>query len=399
MAIIEWSQERRCRNGFLTDYLDFTKEQESPEDYHFWVGLGTVGIALGRRCFVDRGYYTLYPNLYIVLVGESAITHKSTALSIGVNLIKGSLGEEVSFFSQKITTEALIYHLVQRYEETNTAHAVIHASEFSVFFGKSISDPTLLQTLTDLYDCPPTWSYTTRGRGIEMANDICVSMLAGSTPEWLKSCLPDEAIAGGFFSRLIPIFRSHSERKTPFPEDTLTSQMRNLRDNCKNDLQIISGISGQFQWETKAKNLFATWYEDENYNDPGGAPPLLRGYYGRKGDNIIKLAMIHSASRDSSKMIREQDVLFAVKALQSNEGYMEDIVKYLGKSEEGKKLEIVRELIERHGELKHSDLMRKVAHRLNKDEVKMTIDTLEEAGRIKCIITGSKSARLYKNIS
>ena len=92
---------------WLEKYLEYTEDQESPSIFHLWVGLSLISAVLGRRVWIDRGYYFLFPNLYVVLVAGSARARKSTALGIGVGLLKKA-GVDVNIISQKITPEAFI---------------------------------------------------------------------------------------------------------------------------------------------------------------------------------------------------------------------------------------------------------------------------------------------------
>ena len=41
--------------SFLRLYLKYTSKQESPDDFHLWVGMTMVAAALGRKCFINGG--------------------------------------------------------------------------------------------------------------------------------------------------------------------------------------------------------------------------------------------------------------------------------------------------------------------------------------------------------
>ena len=73
--------------NFLQLYLNYTRAQESPELFHLWTGTTILAAALGRKCWINRGYYRLYPNLFCILVAGSAKCRKSTAVNIGVRLL------------------------------------------------------------------------------------------------------------------------------------------------------------------------------------------------------------------------------------------------------------------------------------------------------------------------
>lgn len=396
MAIINLpKRDRKCKNGFLVDYLEFTKDQESPEDFHCWVGISLIGSALRRNCYMKRGTYTLYPNLYVVVVAESAALHKSTALNIGVEVLRES-NPEHAFFSQKITTESFIHFLHEQFEETQTSVAIVHASEFAVFFGKSISDPTLLQTLTDMYDNPSYWSYSTLTRGKEECNNVCINMLAATTPEWIKTSLPEDALGGGFTSRLLFIPRYETDRSNPFPEDTMDEATLKHRANCVHDLGLISGLRGNFSWDALAKRHYAEWYEGTLKHQQHNAMPGLRGYYGRKGDTVIKLCMISSVSHDDSMNIQIRDVESAIKLLNENEQYLPQVLNFIAQTDVGKRNIRVLNLIKKHKDVPHSKLLQSISHQMSGMELRDVIDTLEQTGEIKS--EGLGRARKYTYI-
>ena len=384
MAKINLKETRKCTDGFISSYLEYTKHQESPEDFHTWVAISLMASALGRNISINRGYFNVYPNLFIVLVAESAKLHKSSAISIGENLLLEACGEEVNLFSQKITTEGFHHFLSDLYKEKKQSVGTIHASEFSVFFGKSILDPTLIHLLTDYFDCPSERSYTTIGRGKELAGLICINMLAGTTPEWMKSSLPEDTLGGGFFARLLPVFRFETDRSNPFPEDSIDDPDCILaRANCLHDLGIISRVRGQFTWTERGKIGFGDWYDDPDYRkEPADSPSFMRGYYGRKETMVIKLAMIHSISYGESMKIDVEDIIWALKKLQANEKYMADITKYMGASDSGKRISKVLELVRKHGKIQHSHLLRLLSNQMARDELQIYIDTLIESGQI-----------------
>ena len=74
---------KRRLEDWLTSYLEYTSEQESPQLFHLWVGMNVIASTLERRVWVDRGYYRLYPNLYVCLVGARARVRRTTAGKMG----------------------------------------------------------------------------------------------------------------------------------------------------------------------------------------------------------------------------------------------------------------------------------------------------------------------------
>ena len=75
------------REDIFALYQDFTKRTEPPPNYHAWSLIGAISALLGKKCYIPQGHFTVFPNLYIVLVGQAAM-RKSTALNIAKNFVR-----------------------------------------------------------------------------------------------------------------------------------------------------------------------------------------------------------------------------------------------------------------------------------------------------------------------
>ena len=102
--------------GFIESYMAYTSGQESPTDFHYWTAVSTLSSAVGRNVWLDRGYYKLYPNHYVILVAGSALSRKSSAINIGIRILRKALERfkesgidagALSVLSAKMTPEAL----------------------------------------------------------------------------------------------------------------------------------------------------------------------------------------------------------------------------------------------------------------------------------------------------
>lgn len=133
----------RKLGDWLESYLVYTEKQESPEKLHFWIGLSALSAALKRQVWMNRGYYKLYPNTYVLLVAESAMLRKSTAMDIGIKLVRDAV-PDIHYISGSMTPEGLMKHMnrikvgtgengkpIVRYD----SHILIHADELAELFG------------------------------------------------------------------------------------------------------------------------------------------------------------------------------------------------------------------------------------------------------------------------
>jgi hypothetical protein len=392
---------RKLDGSWIRHYLEFTKGMESPEIFHFWVAISLIATSLGRSAYLDRGYFTLYPNMFIILLAESEECAKSTAIKIGVNMVLRA--EEMegypAIFAQKASPQALVETLV---DETGVpdadmvvdknAEVFIPSSELAVFLGKKEKNSELLTMLTDLYDCPDKWAYKTRYKGWEQVINVCLNLVAGTTPKWLRETIPRDAIAGGFVSRLVFIYVNHTDRKFAHPEYTDVEEK--LRLKLVHDLSLIRRIKGPFKWGPGAKNWYSDWY-DINMEKLKKSPEL---YIRRKKDLVLKLSMCVSASKSSDRVINIDDLQTGVNAINKVEEYLPIAIALISSTTMGDDTRKVLEIIRRDLKIDHSKLLRRMWHVIDAKRLAEIILTLEEAGLVKAEYIAESTARWYTYI-
>ena len=392
---------RKLEGSWLRHYLDFTKGMESPEIFHFWVGISLIATSLGRNVYLDRGYFKLYPNMFIVLLAESEECAKSTAIRIGVDKILRADDMEgcPMIFAQKASPQALVETLVDETGVpdanmiiTKNAEVYVTASELAVFLGKKEKNSELLTMLTDLYDCPDKWAYKTRFKGWEQVVNACLNMVAGTTPKWLRLTIPSDAVAGGFVSRLVFIYVNHTDREFAHPEYGDVEER--LRVKLIHDLSLIRRIKGPFKWGTGTKDWYADWYK-VNAERLRKAPEL---YVRRKKDLVLKLAMCTSASKSDDRVISISDLETSISAVNKVEEYLPVAIALISSTTMGDDTRKVLEIVRRELEVDHSGLLRRLWHVLDAKRLGEIILTLEEAGLIGTEIDAKGHGKKYRYI-
>lgn len=315
---------------FIEAYLQYTAGHEATPRIHLWSCLSAIAGALERRVWLDRGYYTLYPNLYVFIIGKSGLIKKSTSTAVAVNLLREL--ENIKIMSDRLTATSLITQL-QGAQKTFTydnfpvkqAPVFAYASELSVFLTDVFGSTQEL--LTTFFDCVPhdsskPWTYETVGRGAIKIFGPCLNMLGASTQTWLKKCVPASEMEGGFASRIIFVVENGGPQKlVAWPE--VGANQEKFRTKLVEDLYSIYRLTGKFRPTVPAVKYFTDWYKFHmNCILPAQTDPKWAGYYGRKGDMILKLSMIRSASQRGDLIIGEQDILWAGARLEELESDM-----------------------------------------------------------------------------
>ena len=396
---------KKQNQSWMEQYLSYTSEQESPELFHLWVGLSCISAVLGRNVWLDRGYYMLYPNMYVVLVSPSGRCRKTTACDIGVDILRTvnfNLSKEenkdgqTSVLMEKITPQALTQYLANQilvvdHKPEGQSKALIYASELSVFLGKEAAQTGMLALLTSLYGCPNVWEYHTKTQGKDYLFNVWLGILGATAPEWLVHGIPYDAIGGGLTARIIFVCQTETARKNPSPK--VTNGMRKLKDQLIGGLENIGKINGQLSLSHGAEELYSTWYTDRDIpNDE-----RLASFYEREHDHMLKVAILLAASSGElfrSNVISSSTIQEAIMTIEKVKEYMSFAYSGIGEHDAAKGYDrIVRQILENGGEMEHSVLLRKNWYHWDSEGFKRVIDLLLETNRIRLRVakTGKKT--------
>lgn len=384
-------QQRKLKN-WLSSYLDYTSAQESPSAYHLWSGISVIAGMLGRECFLDQGYFKIYPNQYIIIVGDSGKYKKSTAVNVALSLYN-EIEHKEPVMSRKITAEKLMENLGKRFKETGIANAFIFNSELSVFVGRSTDKHGLIDIMTEAYDCTPILNET-KGAGVDKIDNTFINWIGCTTPPDL-SRMSGVMVDGGLAGRVIFVASDEEGKPVSNPLKAMQAQkgMRSLRNDLVNDLRLIKTIKGEFSITDEADALHKEIY-DKNFHRVD-FPQKLAPYQQRKGAHLLKLAMICSAAVKEERVITVEDMETSIALLEQAERCMPLALSGMPLLEGSQKIDlIISQLIENGGTMGHSDLLRKNQRHITGKDLRELINTLHDSGMITIKVEGSR--KIYK---
>lgn len=369
--------------------MEYTAKSESPESYHRWCAMSIIASAVRRQVWIDMGFFRVYPNMYIVLVGPPGRCRKSVAINTATNLIQGLSDIRVS--ADAITREALIRAIKLSETQTEIGNKIyMHSSitiiskELSVFLGTNNSD--LLSLLTDLYDNPDMWEYRTKNSGIDTITNVWLNKLAASTPAWLVGSVPLSAIGGGYTSRVIFVVEHDVRHKIAIP--TLSKNEQILKHNLIADLEDISLTRGEFNLTSGAKEMYEKWYMDQGESIEQDA--RFWGYYERRHIHLLKIATIVAISSNSQGIVDEEHLIRATNYLYSIEPNMKEAFGAAGRSENAADIDQIIKIIQTMGSIDKQDLIGLTWRDISTDNFEKALMTLYKMGAIDQSIQNGK---------
>ena len=391
-------------DNWLDSYLKYTDNTESPVSYHTWCGLSVIAGALQRRVYLQWGLAeTIYPNLYVVLIGPSGRTRKGTAIGIAKAMLKATAGVTVVPESSS-GRQAMILAMKRaskNFEDPIDGKIKFHCSvtafseELSVFLGQG--DIAYLSNLTDWYDSKDDWEYETVGRGKDSLQGLCLNLCGGTAPDWIQSMIPQEALGGGFTSRVI--FIVEEKKRKIVPEYVVDDATRELGEKLQRDLERIANLSGEMRFDEAGKQAYVEWYIDQDTKLSAGQAAIpdtrFSGYCERRATHLRKLMLVCSASRGDDLKLTKADFLKAKGLMEAAEVNMGRTFGGLGKARTSAETDTVMDFIREVGTTTRQMLLKKFYRDIDPMTLSTVETTLEQAGKIKIKLLIQQRDKMY----
>ena len=367
----------RVVDDWIEGFLQYTDNTEPPVSYREWVAVSVVASLLKRKCVLNLGTLTIYPNMYIVLVGPSGKARKGTAMNPGMKLLRET--GKVRLAAEAITREALIRELdASSFTEPKATGGLnmhcsltIYSQELTVFLG--YSSQQLIADLTDWYDCRDAWTYRTKNAGENEIIGVWVNLIGATTPDLLQTTLPRDALGGGLLSRMIFVYEPTKGKIVPAP--FITKEEVELRKRLVQDLDSIGMMSGEFKYDKGFLDNYIDWYTAQEGNPPF-QDERFSGYFERRPTHILKLCTILSASRDSSMKIDKDILDRAIKLLGRTEIKMSNAFAGFGEADDSAVMSRIMTTIAITGSILYSALLDKYHYDVSKEQLSRILSTL-----------------------
>ena len=340
---------------FIATYLEYTAKTECPTFFHRWTAVTSLAAYLGRSIYFRHGHFTLYPNLYTMLIGSPG-TKKSSAIKIGAKLLKQAgyntfaakktrqekflldMAEQSERLSNRLSldgdagydildqnlfgADAILEDEADSYLDKPPAQCFVAADEFNTFIG--IGNMDFISILGDLWDFEGVYDYKLKNSKSVFIPNPTVSILGGNTPTGFSQAFPPESVGQGFFSRLLLIYGEPSGVKYTFPPQPDAAMQNKLIDMLHT---IRRTISGELTMSAEAEHLLDKIYKADTPMED----IRFEHYSNRRLTHLLKICLVVTASRLGTS-IEVQDVIAANTLLTFTEGLMPKALGEFGKS-------------------------------------------------------------------
>jgi hypothetical protein len=399
------TKPRQC-NDWIEAYLKYTYDNEYPRSFHLWNAICCISGAMQRRLCMPWGAEDIiYPNLFVVLVGHSGLG-KGRSMKPAISIFKET-GLPVSPAS--ITIEQLLVHMAKhndvfmhRITKKPISHTSmqIFAEELSVLLGQR--NIKKLSILTDLFDSHELWENATKTSGEESLPNVCLNMLGASAPDWFPSMIPQEALGGGFTSRIIFVVERAKFQSMPRP--VVNDKLAILRQRLVDDLRQIAAktFNGEVFFSEAGWAAWDKYYinqEDNIKKDKWPVQdPIFRGYCNRRALHVRKLAMVFAVARKNFNWLVEPDDLHrAIRVLRNVERKMPRLFSGVGINTYAQVTNAIREYLHMRGKASRKEILNNFASELDAQSIQIVERTLQERGVMKLSYVAA-TGEVYYNL-
>ncbi len=336
--------------GFITDFVYHTRGYMIPTLACIWSGLFLLSSAIKREAWLKWMPTTLFPNLYMIIVGPAGRAKKTTAITqIGTPILRDFRNwitdanlykmKYINIAKDMTSPEALIDSMLPERkpgddfffmdEEGNnilgpngkavvyrkTSETTIVVSELSTFLSSSSYANGTTNLLLDLFDAHETWEWKTLGRGKKVLRRLCTNFVAGTTVDGLRGSIPQAAKGDGFISRTLMVYVPTSLRKYDMPRQAVGAPT--TEDMAKRLAWIAQNAVGEFTLSAEARKEYTRWFDwfyQQMEDNPG-----MEGAISRMDVNLLKVALLIRCNRyeEEGNEITLEDLRTAIGLLEA----------------------------------------------------------------------------------
>jgi hypothetical protein len=264
-------------------YYDYSTD--APEQYGWWLAVQLLGHALGYKTIHLIQPGEVRHNLYLILIGYSTLSRKSTSQS---------LAKRVYPYSYSLPKESSPEQFVVEMSENSSR--MLWMGEFTKFLKQAQRGgymSGMIELFNDFYDCPDFFERKLRQKKSQESEFIVenayLAVNTTVTPEMLKEYISEELVRGGFLARWLLVYGTPRVR----PRGHLRTEVMRFRET------VASILAHVLRWTSMDSHYTSFILSDKalkRYNEIEkeafrvglGVDPFV----GRYMDCVIKVADI-----------------------------------------------------------------------------------------------------------
>lgn len=374
--------------NLIDSVLEMCEEVETPRSYLRWAALATISAIVKKKIFLDKHFYKVYGNIFVMLVGPPGIT-KSYATDIAKQMVKSVNNTKI--ISGMNSIEGIIEKLGRAELDSNgvprgngNAEAFIVSNEFTNLV---LDNPQAFSVLTELYDScyGDSWEKTLKSGIVELKNPY-VTMITATNTAHFNDKLRQVDIEGGFIGRTMVILE-----KDRFRINALIRKPKQIFDveKVKVELQRISKLAGEFKFENEKTIVF---FEEWDHDFKMQTKEDMTGIFKRMSDSVLKVTMLNTVAEGDELIITRRRLESAIEICRGLITNVRSVTAGVGSAANSQAIVHFMQCLinaEDH-KMEHVDMLKRNYAHFDTFELGKIVETLSQAGVIRIDIAGKR---------
>lgn len=379
---------RTLKKPWLDSFLEYVQELESPDDYKLWCGISAIGSSMKKKVFLKRGFYKIYPNMYIILVGAPGIG-KGTSINPAVELVKKA--GTANYLSDRITAERMLERLQNGFphptivgtsgttgqvvQVVGDTTATIISTELPVFLGTS---DWMIPLLCEMWE-RGEFNYDTKTKGTISATGLCVSLVGACVPDYIRNLSKDSTafITSGFSSRCIFVFSGH--RGTPVAWPSMNGNLSVIEQSLIDDLKAMALLTGEFKLTQDAFTLWEDFYKNSLQVNEFESD-IVTSFKARMVSHVLKTAMILSISEKDDLLITRDNLYNSIALINKIKEKLDIAFRSIGDSPLAVGQDRILRYIEKYKKVTFSQVFKDNMRHITYEDLIKVLGNLKLAG-------------------
>jgi predicted transcriptional regulator len=411
-TIINDDERALIQTSWIDEYISWAcKVTDAPIAYNEISGTLLLSMMLADKLHLNVEHGQIFPNLWGLILGESSLTRKTTAMELAMQFVLESDPESI-VSALDSSAEGLLKTISNRPDKVS----IYYRDEVSGFFN-AIANKTYLagmpETLAKLYDVP---SYLPRQLSKETVTVVKPYFIffGGGIQDRMYEAVNDDFFTSGFLPRFLVVngesdidslrwIGPPSHKNTTNPRDTIQSNLEAFLQNYK--VQIVPtkilGQEGELSKEVEVILTDDAWEKMRSIEqtlvrsaNQASLAMIALPTFTRMSTSLLKMAMLFAASRQEPRdfqiEVELRDVLQAAKFVTQWAPHTIHMMSNVGNSQSERLIQKILKAVRSHPGIPRSEIMRR--HHLQSIPAKSVFSTLEERG----LIITKQSGRGYR---
>jgi hypothetical protein len=391
------ANEKAEQSTIIEQYIDWASRQtDAATQYHQAGAFMLLSGLLASNIRLQLKHMTVVPNLWFMILGNTTLTRKSTAMRLASGILNEISPETV------MATDGSIEGILTAISTRPGEASIFQRDEFAGMLEAMTRKEYMAgmqQEFLRLYD-GDTVKRRLRSGDITVKEPIFI-LYAGGIRDRLLGLLDEEHVESGFIPRFL-FFLANSEkgarrRGERFSNadveerDLLIDKFRRIHYAFNVSQTVTIGLtktSNRKRWFATIDDAALNRWNDLNddligFADTSENANLFYPVMQRLGDSVLKAALLLSAARAPGEeiVITLQDIITAIYYGEQWLSWSVEVLRNIGKTPYEDKLERITSYVTRNPGVSRQLLMR--AFKLNAQNAKLYLETLEQRGLIR----------------